>query len=375
MLFRSEVNQFDTIRAVAIATFVKFTVKRFQTNVENSISQKHLPKGELLELQRTHFGINIEKLQKIILQHAKTLWKERCDPKSPVLADHDTYMKLWQLSNPHLNYDILYVDEAQDSNPVLLDVVKKQSHCKVVYVGDTYQSIYEFRNAKNAMELISAPTKVLSKSFRYGSKIANVAKYIINNEIDVKGLETLDSKVGAIISEKYTKLFRTNAALLEDAVYKIGNGGKVYCAISHDEFVKKLSSADALYNKDMKNVKDESITPYSTWLELKEAAKEDPELQRLVKIVESYRVEEFLSAFEKLIYSEKEADIILTTAHKSKGKEWSNVVIADDFDLSKVFGPKRNQQEVNLLYVACTRAIDNLQLSDALEEEIPECKI
>lgn len=42
--------------------------------------------------------------------------------------------------------------------------------------------------------------------------------------------------------------------------------------------------------------------------------------------------------------------------------EWDNVVIASDFDLDLIFSDERLQQEVNLFYVACTRAVKELYL-------------
>ena len=133
---------------------------------------------------------------------AERLWRDKVNPKSPVKIEHDTYQKLYQLSKPVLPYDIIYLDEAQDSSPVVLDIIKQQEHCKVVYVGDTYQSIYAFRQAVNAMEKIKAPTKVLSKSFRYGQEIADLATFIIDGNIQVKGMESIDSKVAKIVSDR-----------------------------------------------------------------------------------------------------------------------------------------------------------------------------
>ncbi len=358
----------NDIKANAIASFAKQTVRKFQNSPEKKIGQDHLPRAELKDIRRLHPDIEIKKLMLEILKFANRLWKERTDVISPVMADHDTYMKLWQLSDPVLNYKTIYVDEAQDSNPVLLDVLSKQKHCKIVYVGDTYQSIYEFRNAKNAMELIDAPTKVLSKSFRYGQEIADIATFIIRDAIQVKGLESIPSKIVEITDKPYTKLFRTNAALLTEAVSLVSQGYKVHCAISADEYIKKLKSAEALFMRDYKNVKEDSIVPYSNWYELLEASKEDPELKRIANTVKDAKVQEFINAIEQLTDSTEQADILLTTAHKSKGKEWDNVIVADDFDIERIFGEVIYQQDINLLYVACTRAIKKLDVPFRLYE-------
>ena len=65
-------------------------------------------------------------------------------------------------------------------------------------------------------------------------------------------------------------------------------------------------------------------------------------------------------------------DILLITAHKSKGLEWNNVIIGDDFPIDTILKLPHekgyNQQEINLFYVACTRAKLNLQLPEDFKD-------
>ena len=57
---------------------------------------------------------------------------------------------------------------------------------------------------------------------------------------------------------------------------------------------------------------------------------------------------------ERTVKNPTDADIIVTTAHKSKGLEWDCVVILKGFiDLTK---DDVEQEEINLFYVAITRA-------------------
>ncbi len=53
---------------------------------------------------------------------------------------HDRYLKLWALSRPEPRAEYILVDEAQDLNPVLLDVLSR-TRCQVLSVGDPYQQI------------------------------------------------------------------------------------------------------------------------------------------------------------------------------------------------------------------------------------------
>lgn len=365
----------EPVKAITIASLVRTCVNRFETTADARIEHKHVPYMRMQELKKNRKDLDTKKLSNTVLKWAKRLWEERINPSSPVMAMHDTYLKLWQLSKPILDFQIIYLDESQDSNPTLLDVVKRQTHCKVVYVGDTYQSIYQFRGAINAMDTIVAPTKVLSKSFRYGQVIADVATYIIKGAIDVKGLESIDSVLGNVPNSGYTYLFRTNGALLEEAVHLTMKGLDVYCAIDSKGFLKKLESAEHLYKGEFSKVKHEDITPYSVWKDLLEDAKEDAELIRLAKIVMEGRTEEFTNALNSLS-NKRSANIILTTAHKSKGCEWEHVKIADDFPFNDKYEvcPLEGMcdAEINLLYVAVTRAINTLELPEILRNSIQE---
>ena len=72
-----------------------------------------------------------------------------------------------------------------------------------------------------------------------------------------------------------------------------------------------------------------------------------------------------------IVQHENEANIVLSTIHKAKGREWHNVVIIDDINLihsSKTipFLISNLWDEFNLLYVAITRAKKNLVISDKL---------
>jgi len=296
-----------------IGSLVKATVGRFQNSADEAITLKNIPHKDFKEVLNTHPSIDKEILEQHILRYANLLWLDRINPHSVVIAEHDTYLKLWQLSNPKLPYDIIYSDESQDLSPVMFDVLRKQEHCKVVYVGDTYQSIYAFRQAVNAMQEIKAPTKQLSKSFRFGSDIADLATYIIDGVMHVKGLENISSKLTKVTEGKYTMIFRTNACLIDNAVKLIGENKKVRCEIDTRKFESLLRSVEALFCKDFKNVKDEDIALYGSWSELFESLDEEVEYKRLVNIVLSNQTQRYLTALLKLKKQGTDYDILLVT--------------------------------------------------------------
>ena len=65
------------------------------------------------------------------------------DPAGAVPLEHDAYLKMWHLEGARLpdRAAVLYVDEAQDADPVTLAILQAQCH-PTVWVGDPWQSIY-----------------------------------------------------------------------------------------------------------------------------------------------------------------------------------------------------------------------------------------
>lgn len=76
---------------------------------------------------------------------------------------------------------------------------------------------------------------------------------------------------------------------------------------------------------------------------------------------------------------EASAQIIVSTAHKAKGREWDSVVVLDDFEPPAELAARRRDnagkaeeadQQINLLYVACTRVRRHLQLAPRLYDAL-----
>ena len=107
------------------------------------------------------------------------------------------------LSDPKetLGYDIILVDEAQDTSGVMISIVNCQPADKV-FVGDTFRQIYVFRYAINSLETVAAPSFLLSQTFHFGDGLAkhiaeksNSAYATLNENktIQIKGTPALYS--------------------------------------------------------------------------------------------------------------------------------------------------------------------------------------
>jgi len=356
----------------AIGLFVRQTVERFEQSADTEITENHLPRFDMKKTLDADPSSGA-----YVLRLAKRLWQDRIDPGSPVLATHDTYLKQFQLSKPRLPYNIIYLDEAQDSTPCVLDIVMTQAQkgAKIILVGDRRQAIYGWRGAINAMTRIEGHSEFLTKSFRFGQGVADVATAVLQGLMKLTGRDDMPSTIGRGVVDRtkpYMYLFRTNSGLLYAAVAAISKGENIRLEIDVKDFLRLLESAYALSKGDMRNVKHENILPYPTWQEYKEEAeKMTGEMKRIVNIIEGGDYFRFVRTLEGF-HNPANAPIVYTTAHKSKGREHDQVLLADDFPSHYDGGDwvGLNEMEQNLLYVAVTRAMRVLEINDSVQEAL-----
>lgn len=365
------------LSANAVGLGVKETLGRFEYSDDVEIKKKHLSLNVLSRFKKN--GVYdkslLQQYSDIVLETAKKLWKLRVDPDSNILINHDTYLKVYQLSKPDLSeYDLIYSDESQDSSMVMVDILR-QAKCQKVVVGDGFQQIYQWRGSIDAMKISDGEVLKLSKSFRFGAELASLASMIIGQ--DVKGNENIKTEIqdskdfeikGSVI------LFRTNARLLREACKLVQQGLAVNLEIDTKDFLKLLESTLALSKGDIKGIKHEGVVPYNKWEDLKLDVKRglNNELASIVGLVESGEWQKVLGVLKSHKNTET-PDVTLTTGHKSKGREFPVVVLADDFPSGYDSGGNwvgLTQEETNLLYVACTRAIDKLYYNETVSNII-----
>lgn len=375
-----ELGEKSKLSAAAIGLAIKATVNSFEYSADRVIADKHIPFSLLSDFKKRK-GFVEKTFKKDVVKYAKLLWEKRIDLQSDILCTHDTYMKLFQLSSPELSgYEVIYLDESQDSNACLLDIFENQQ-CQKIAVGDSFQSIYQWRGSVNAMDKLSYMEMKLTKSFRFGKEVADIATQILKDKHTgvlsnvVNGFEKVDStaQYGVYLGDSpYTILYRSNAGLLSDAVFFIEQGKKLNIETDMTDFIKLLTSALCLFQYDLKGVKHESIIPFSSWYELKTESTGNSELSRVAKIVENGEALRYINVLEQH-YNTVTPDITLTTCHRSKGREWDIVSLSDDFpscyDKSLAW-VGLDDQERNLLYVAATRAKKELYYNTTVKDMI-----
>lgn len=157
----------------------------------------------------------------------------------------------------HLFTEDILLDEAQDTNPVVLDVLRKQP-AQMIYVGDKYQQIYEWRGAVNAMEKIETQGETyLTTSFRFGPAIAEWASkllLLLGEKRPLKGNIAVKSRVGSV--EPRTILARTNATTIAAIIECLDEGKKPHLVGGTDELIDMLRGVQDLKEGKQSTVPD-----------------------------------------------------------------------------------------------------------------------
>ncbi|NXY11500.1 FBH1 helicase, partial [Pteruthius melanotis] len=162
---------------------VSRTLKNFFFSSDEEIREEHVPpsfensEGQTQLLSREEKEINVAEAKEI--WHNMKKLDDDADKRYKMTCDG--YLKLWQLSKPQLSgYDAVFVDEAQDCTPAIVDIVQSQK-CGKILVGDPHQQIYTFRGAVNTFSLVPhTHVYSLTQSFRFGPEIAYVGATILD---------------------------------------------------------------------------------------------------------------------------------------------------------------------------------------------------
>lgn len=309
---------------------------------------------------------------------------------------HSFYLKYYYLlikneQIPQFSYDIVMLDECQDTNEVTLGIFEALSSKVKIYVGDKHQQIYSFRGSKNALDKIKCDKELyLSVSFRFNKTISDYANILLENfkNEEVK-IESLNKDEKEIKTTGY--ISRTNAQLISIISQRIEDRKPFVTVRNPNEIFNLTIEVYYFLNNQKEDIRrNRFLIDFISEDELTDYAKEveDFELKSALKVAREYKEKIFdfkdiadkfykawqnrqLNGFEKRL----EEIMFLTTAHTAKGLEWDRVFVADDFtdfadliydlgctclkdfkDNMKILPNQELIDEFNLFYVAVTRA-------------------
>lgn len=362
--------------------------------VYNLLSQFMLSNKQTIEEMELYQGEEFQDKKDRIYRLANTLWNLKEDTSSKVKVEHDFYLKKFHLMKKDLSYkyDIVMLDEAQDSNEMVFDMVKNLNTKGIVMVGDCYQAMYQFRNAINVLNLLDNATEYkLNTSFRVSQAIANISNLLLKDVYDVnfgmKGFNKNNIIVDSLgANEPYMFIARTNSTIFEECINAIKEGKKkIYFEGGFNSY-RFNDILDCWKFYEGEYVNNNKFNKFDSYEQMEKYAQdnEDIELLCFVRAINNYgsNIPELIENIRNCeCKSRDKMDLGVCTAHKSKGATFENVKLGDDFfSMEDYFNKryievkqdddssylKKAEEEVCVLYVAITRAKKNIQLNNDL---------
>lgn len=303
------------------------------------------------------------------------------------LIDYDDMLYLPVLENAYFfRNDVLFVDEAQDTNPIQLACIKRmlKSEGRLIAVGDPNQAIYGFRGAdSDAIDKLTkwfkCTTLPLSISYRCDKNIVKKAQSIVPD------IECFDSNEDGIVQELVS--YNKNTFNVGDAIVCRNTAPLIRFAYT---LIKNRIAANVI-GRDIGNGLIKLITDFESdtipqlandlnmWVDKQtERLSADEGSESAIAAINdkaecikifmdnldpnNFTVEALLGEISALFSDSAGAVVQLLTVHRSKGNEWDTVFILDPNLMPSKYARLnwQKKQEANLEYVAITRAKHNL---------------
>lgn len=372
------------------AETVKLVVDTYVNSADDDLSLNHLEAiGRVRELPSSKRG----RLE--LFDAAQRYWEDVSTPLGSDMckfaATNDHFRKIWALSKPDFTQpgsgvynpaQIVFLDEAQDTPPVLAKVIDQQSQdVQLCVVGDANQAIYGFTGAISYLDDVAPVVQAdlpLTTSYRFGDEIAGIANRFLKalgSDEFVTGDADFD-EVGSV-DEPDAVLTRTNSGMIEEIIRESNKGRRVgLLADTRADLISLIDTTAHLRDGGPEPAtKHKLLGKYKSWNDVQreaEQAKGMTDLTVALGIVTKWTLSELSDIAEdsQEVVDAKRAgcDVVIVTAHRAKGLEWEAVRIADDF-----YGPTRkppavseteydDPEHLRLDYVAVTRAKRRLDL-------------
>lgn len=318
----------------------------------------------------------------------------RVSEESNLIDFDDLLYKAIKLDINLPQYDFVFVDEAQDTNPVQIAIIKKvvANGGRVIFVGDDAQAIYGFRGAgSDSMQLLTeafdcvalpltityrCPVSVVEYAKRWVSEL-EAAPGAVDGEV-----QHLDTDWDPSLFEAHDMVVCRMSAPLVKLAYKCVKANKRVYIVGKEigdslkSLVKQMGASDidtlvnrlnAYFDREIAKLDTDKDAPKIAALE----DKQDALLFLCSILTENKRTVETLNASIDYLFAARDGATRMCTIHKAKGLEADNVFwlnsSASEFIKSTWAKQEwQKKQEDNLQYVAATRAKKALFL---IEEE------
>lgn len=341
-----------------LARLVNETIGRFCYSADAQIQPWHVPAVNGVDEPAERRAIAA-----YLVPIAQRGWDTEIVPvRGRLRFSHDAYLKIFCMSGPQLGADYVLLDEAQDSNPCVASLIAEQQAQKI-HVGDSCQAIYGWRGAVDAMKHAPGQRLYLSQSFRFGPAVADEANkwlHLLAAPLRLRGFDPIASQVTDVVDPADAVLCRTNAEAVR-RVLAVSEAGQRVALVGGGNDIIQLAEA-SIELRAGRGTAHPELCAFTTWREVQDYAEQDSggsDLKVAVGLIDSYGAEQIINILNRL-WPEDRAQVVVSTAHKAKGREWPKVQIADDFREPKASDDNPNptvpREDAMLAYVAVTRA-------------------
>lgn len=290
---------------------------------------------------------------------------------------------------PMLKYDWVLIDEAQDTNPTrrALAAAMMTAKGRLIAVGDKHQAIFGFTGADNdsldtISEQFNATKLALTVSYRCPKAVVEVARRYVSHiesapnapagefaTMDLKDALSMVEPGDAMICRFNKYLVQSCFALIRAGVAAKIEGRVVGNGLMHLAQRWKVSDLYKL---------GERLEAYRTRkVAIATEAKQDTKVDQINDLVDTLEViiaralslnpqanlTDLCDLIKSIFGDEVSAKdtVTLCSVHRSKGLEWNRVFVLGLSELTpRVSQAWMEEQELNLCYVACTRAKNTL---------------
>lgn len=278
------------------------------------------------------------------------------------------------------SYDVVILDEINDTTAVALEIFKLIDAPIKIGLGESHQAIYHFLNLKDGfVELADAKTLPLTNSFRCSTSIANKIQDFMRTWVSHDFVFT--GTDDPIANGKTLHVTMTNSAIIMiiNDFLRLNKGftllRKVQEIFAYPMAIMNASAGKEVYHykykfleKEYKKFVDKQYKKKSFLTYLMETI-EDQETEAAVGLIMNLRSQNInlFDLYNRAKTAKKDPKNTIATVFTSKGLEFETVYINSDFNsrIEKVIekGGIETEQDLVLFrcyYVACSRAGVNL---------------
>lgn len=319
------------------------------------------------------------KLREVAVKYITKMLEGELDPTFNFMLK---YFHLCLLDgSAECNYDLVILDEINDTTAVALEIFKLINAPKKLGLGETNQAIYDFLNLVDGFELLQgqATTLELTQSFRCSKAIVNDTRKLMSKYV-IPGFK-FEGTDEPVENGKTLYVTATNAAIIQQiqTFLRQGKGFHLLRKLSeifaYPMAIVIAGSGKEVRQRAYKFLEEEYLEfkkirkQGDTWIQHLNTTLDDQETKTAVQLLAGL-ARNNVNLFD-LYNQAKDAptdfDYTIATVFTSKGLEFENVYVCDDLNarIEKIISDGGIQNHDDLVafrcyYVAVTRCGKNL---------------